>query len=123
MWYFGRNSKEEEYGWGIFEDSYKTYVEVTDEEHQRLVDEANAKNKIIVADEKGNPILADPPEPTEEEIKEGRIKELENFLSSTDWYAIRFADTGEPMPADIKQQRQDARDEISRLKKELNIGE
>lgn len=116
MWYFGRNSEKEEYGWGIFKDSYKTFIEVTDEEHQRLIDEANEKHKIIIADKDGRPVLADPPEPTEEEIKEGRIKELENFLSSTDWYAIRFADTGEPMPADIKQQRQDAREEISRLR-------
>ena len=52
----------------------------------------------------------------EEQRKQQRIAELEEYLKSTDWYAIRFADTGEEMPADIKKARQEARDEISRLR-------
>ena len=49
-----------------------------------------------------------------------RINELENFLRNTDWYVIRFADTEEPIPADIKTNRQAAREEISKLRKLLN---
>lgn len=31
------------------------------------------------------------------------------YLSSTDWYVMRSADSGEPMPEEIKQARADAR--------------
>lgn len=58
------------------------------------------------------------PKKPESLIKEERIIELENYLKSTDWYAIRFADTDEEMPADIKKARQDAREEISKLKEQ-----
>ena len=44
-----------------------------------------------------------------------QIDEFEQFLFFSDWNANRFADTREPIPAEIKQQRQDARDEISRF--------
>ena len=59
------------------------------------------------------------PEPTEEALKQRRIDELQSYLISTDWYAIRFADTGEPIPDEIKQKRQEARAEISRLRGDL----
>lgn len=52
----------------------------------------------------------------EEQRKQQRIAELEEYLKSTDWYAIRFADTREEIPADIKKARQEARDEISKLR-------
>lgn len=52
------------------------------------------------------------PEPSAESI----IAKDEEYLKSTDWYAIRFADTGEEIPTDIKKARQEARDEISRLR-------
>lgn len=52
------------------------------------------------------------PEPSAESI----IAKDEEYLKSTDWYAIRFADTGEEIPADIKKARQEARDEISKLR-------
>lgn len=68
------------------------------------------------ADSEGNPILVDYPEPTEKEKAERRINELETYLSSTDWYAIRFADAGKHIPSEIKTQQQEAREEISRLR-------
>ncbi len=54
----------------------------------------------------------------EEQRKQQRIAELEQYLKSTDWYAIRFADTGEEYPAEIKTARQEAREEISQLRGE-----
>lgn len=54
----------------------------------------------------------------EEQRKEQRIAELEKYLSDTDWYAIRFADTGEEYPTEIKTARQEARNEISQLRGE-----
>lgn len=59
-------------------------------------------------------------EEQEEEKKQERIFELERYLSSTDWYAVRFADTGEKLPAEIKTKRQQAREEISKLKGDKN---
>ena len=64
--------------------------------------------------------FADTPEWREkqdEKARIARIEELEAFLDSTDWYAIRFADTGEPIPQNVKEQRQSAREEIARLRK------
>lgn len=41
------------------------------------------------------------------------------YLSEIDWYVYRAMDTGEPVPVEIKQKRQDAREEISRLREEV----
>lgn len=61
--------------------------------------------------------------PTEEEERraelERRLSELQEYLRSTDWYAIRFADSGVEIPAGVKQARQEARDEIDTLRAEL----
>lgn len=56
------------------------------------------------------------PAKPQEIINQERITELEEYLKSTDWYAIRFADTGEEIPTEIKKARQDAREEISKLR-------
>ena len=56
------------------------------------------------------------PEPTEEERNAFRIAELQNRLNETDWYAVRFAETGVEIPDEIKAERQAAREEISRLR-------
>ena len=54
-----------------------------------------------------------PQEPTAEEI---RITELQTLLYTTDWYVVRFAETGVEIPDEIKAERQAAREEISRLR-------
>lgn len=59
-----------------------------------------------------------PPEPTAEDLKKARIAELQNFLTATDWYSVRFAETGVAVPEDVKAKRQAAREEISRLRDE-----
>ena len=56
------------------------------------------------------------PEKPQEVINAERIAELQNFLNGTDWYAVRFAETGVEIPEDIKAARQSARGEISRLR-------
>ena len=56
------------------------------------------------------------PKKPQEIINQERITELEEYLTTTDWYAIRFADTGEEIPTEIKKARQDAREEISKLR-------
>lgn len=54
----------------------------------------------------------------DKEWKDWKISEHQSYLSSTDWYAIRFADEGVAIPEDIKAKRQEAREEISRLRDE-----
>jgi hypothetical protein len=49
---------------------------------------------------------------------QAQIMELESYLRETDWYAVRYAETGE-IPVDIKTARQAARDEISTLRAQL----
>lgn len=56
---------------------------------------------------------------SEEEIKNRKKIELESYLSDTDWYAVRYAETGVAVPEDIKNKRQSAREELSRLREEL----
>ncbi|MDD3001978.1 MAG: hypothetical protein PHF29_09515 [Candidatus Riflebacteria bacterium] len=58
-------------------------------------------------------------EPTTNELNERRISELEYYLNSTDWYAVRYAETGIEIPNDIKTARQAARDEISALREQI----
>lgn len=57
--------------------------------------------------------------PSEEEIKQQEIQKYQTYLNETDWYVYRAMDTGEQMPADVKQRRQEARDKISALRKEI----
>lgn len=52
-------------------------------------------------------------EGTEEILIE--IERLQSYLKNTDWYSIRFAETGKSIPEDIKRNRQIARDRISEL--------
>jgi hypothetical protein len=67
----------------------------------------------------GNPYVKGyAPSVPQEAINTGRIEELEKYLMSTDWYAIRKADNGEEIPEEIRIARQEARDEISRLRGE-----
>lgn len=118
MFYFGKSTVGNVYCFDLNKDTFRECVKVSDEDFEKINEEINSENKILSADKDGNPILVDFPKPTEEESKKQRISELELYLSQTDWYAIRFADTGEPIPVEIKQKRQDARDEISALRNE-----
>ncbi len=117
--YFGKiKNTDNEWGFDVFETTFESFVTVDDSEHLDIVNRANTEGKLIKGDSDGNPILVDPPEPTDYEKVQSRISELEQFLTETDWYAIRYADTGEEIPAEIKKNRQKARDEISRLRAE-----
>jgi len=116
--FFGKLKDSNEWGFGVFENRFETYKEIDDAVHMSIINRANNEGRLVSADEEGNPILVDPPEPTEEEKARWKIEELESYLTSTDWYAIRYADTGEEIPAEIKTKRQEAREEISRLREE-----
>lgn len=61
----------------------------------------------------------DPPDPREE--ANNKIAEFQYYLASTDWYVSRNMETGKPIPEEVKKKRAEAREEISRLRKEYNI--
>ena len=52
-------------------------------------------------------------------IIQEELNEQQKILSSTDWYAIRYADSGVEIPADIKAKRQAAREKIDELRAEI----
>lgn len=62
------------------------------------------------------------PEKPQSVIDAERIAELQNYLAATDWYAVRFAETGVAVPDAVKAERQAAREEISRLREEKADG-
>lgn len=49
-------------------------------------------------------------------INQERINELQGYLNSTDWYAVRYAETGVAIPDDVVTARSSAREEISTLR-------
>ena len=117
--FFGKlKDTEDEWGFDVNPSRFNPFISIDNDEHMRIINEANSTGKLIKGDADGNPILVDPPEPSDYEKAKQRIAELEGYLTSTDWYAIRYADTVEEIPAEIKTKRQDARDEISRLREE-----
>lgn len=61
----------------------------------------------------------DPPDPKEDAMS--KINELQSYLDSTDWYVPRSMETGEPVPEEVRKKRAEAREEISRLRKEYNL--
>lgn len=113
--YYG-NIKDRAYGFYSENNLLENYVEIENEEADRIVKEANDKGVFVIPDENGYPVLEQPEEPTEEELKQKEIIELENYLTSTDWYAIRYADIGEPIPQEVKEKRANARKRISELR-------
>ena len=60
------------------------------------------------------------PEPTAAETSERRIQVLKAYLSETDWYCARYVDSGVPIPEEVQSKRQEAREEISALRGELD---
>jgi len=57
-----------------------------------------------------------PPEPTQEELDKREEQELRGYLAKTDWYAIRFAETGKEVPLEVVTNRANARARISELR-------
>ena len=57
-----------------------------------------------------------PPPPSAEELLAREEQGLLAYLASTDWYGIRFAETGVAIPADVVGQRLIARARISEIR-------
>lgn len=61
-------------------------------------------------------LLGHAPEKPQSLINQERINELQAYLTSTDWYAVRMAETGVAIPDDVVTARASAREEISTLR-------
>jgi len=48
-----------------------------------------------------------------QEEQEQINREARQYLADTDWYVIRQADTGEPIPDEVKQKRSEARNRVA----------
>ena len=107
-------------GWGFdFDENaekYEKYFVLTQEELVALMD-GQCTGKQITFHEDKKPTLEDPPPPTEAEIAEQKIRELKNYLSETDYAAIKIAegaaDAGDY--AEVLAKRKAAREEINEL--------
>ena len=86
-------------------------VEITATEHAALI-EGQSQGKLIQADAKGKPVLAEQPLPTPEQIRVQQLAEAQAYLARTDFYYPRFLETGEPVPEDVVQKRIEARELI-----------
>ena len=53
--------------------------------------------------------IAELQKPTEEQIIAQKLAEAQAYLTSTDWYFARLADTGEEVPEEVKVKRAEAR--------------
>ena len=69
-------------------------------------------------------VIDKPIKETLAELKSNKISELKsligNMLSLTDWYIVREADSGEPTPQDIKDDRATLRQRSNVLEAEIN---
>lgn len=83
-------------------------VGVSDERFKEIL-EGKEKGQVVVADNKGNPILVDAPAPTPEQEQAARNEEARRYLSDTDWYVVRKMETGVEIPQDILDKRAAAR--------------
>jgi hypothetical protein len=117
--FFGKLKNNGDWGFFPLKDRFEKCIEIDDKAHMELIEKANSTGKLISGDKKGNPILVDPPKPTEEEIAKSKINQLELYLKETDWYVIRYSDSGIEIPKEVKSKRQEAREEISKLRESI----
>lgn len=83
-------------------------VEITAEQHAALI-EGQSNGKVINFDKDGYPFLADPAQPTEEQLQQQANTQARAYLAETDWYVIRLQETGEPVPEEVMVERAEAR--------------
>lgn len=110
--------------WGSDDEAtrFVSFVEISTSEWFNLLDKADSTGKIIGHDNKGYPILTDPPEPSAEEKARMRIDELKRYLSATDYVVIKIAEgvSSREEYKGILLDRQKARKEIQALSQGLS---
>lgn len=80
-------------------------IKVSEEQHAEAIEK---QHNYVEPD--GSTKLVEEALTSEQKIIEAKV-----YLSETDWYVIREADSGKEMPSDIKTKREEARQTISDL--------
>ena len=52
-------------------------------------------------------------------LERGKIENLRKDLALTDWYVVRCAETGKPIPEEVLAERQEKRDRINELQEQI----
>lgn len=47
---------------------------------------------------------------------EAESKELQEYLDSTDWYVVRFSETGKVVPTEVTEKREQAKNRINEVR-------
>lgn len=117
---------------GIPEDAT---IQVTFAERRALRSQCERENKIIDADENGYPVAVvpppppEPPAPTEQELAEQRIAEIEQQLTANDLASVRplraklagtATEADDARLAELEEQAQALRTELATLTAQLN---
>ncbi len=94
---------------------FKTWKEIPTDEWIEFLCEAENQGKLVDHDSDGNPVMVDPPEPTETEKATAKINELKSYLASTDYVAAKIAEGAATKEeyADVLTKRAEARAEIN----------
>jgi len=50
---------------------------------------------------------------------EAEIENLKKDLALTDWYVVRFAEIGKPIPDEVAAERQEKRERINELQRQI----
>lgn len=51
---------------------------------------------------------------------EAEIENLKLDLATTDWYVVRFVETGKPIPDEVVEERQEKRQRINELQHQIH---
>lgn len=65
-------------------------------------------------------LVYDPAPLSDTELLKKELANLQAYLAETDWYVIRSADNGTPIPLDIADKREQARKRISEIRSLLS---
>lgn len=84
-------------------------VEITHEEHAALLN-GQSQGKLIQADAKGKPVLADPPAPTDDELAAAIRAERNAKIATCDWTVLADAPLTTTEKTNWKAYRQSLRD-------------
>lgn len=96
-----------QYSEAVWFDNY--YVDQSNRINQFTEDQVSTLCQIVDTWEQP---LGQEGNPTPEQIQSKLNIEAKDYLAETDWYVIRYTETGVGIPEDIKAKRQIARDSI-----------
>jgi hypothetical protein len=84
-------------------------LEISDDRYRELLD-GQSTGKRITADDNGNPVLTDPPDPSREELAEQIRRERDVKLSASDWTILPDSPLTKQQQENWKAYRQALRD-------------